>query len=317
MSHPGIDETYGVVAMDDLSSLTTEAVRAQHSDLDSRGSLDLVLLMNDEDATVAGVVRRAAPQVAAAVDAISARLSAGGRMISVGAGTGGRLAVVDSVECEPTYGTEPGQVVAVIAGGREAMADTREGDEDDEQAGAADVDALRLNRSDAVIVVSASGRTPYALGAARAARWAGSLVVALANTRQSPLADLADVAIEVPTGPEIVAGSTRLKAGTAQKMVLNMLSTLVMVRQGHTFGNLMIDVRVDNDKLRQRAVRNVAQAAGIPYEQAELALAAADGQAKVAVVAARAGLPVDEARARLAAAGGNARQALAAHFDAR
>ncbi len=297
--------------MDDLSGLTTEGARAEHADLDSRGSLDLVLLMNDEDATVAAAVRRVAPQLAAAVDAISARLSAGGRMISIGAGTGGRLAVVDSVECEPTYGTEPGQVVAILAGGPEAMSDAREGDEDDAQAGARDLSVLRLTRSDAVIVVSASGRTPYAIGAAQAAQHAGCLVVAVANTRQSPLAELADVAIEVPTGPEIVAGSTRLKAGTAQKMVLNMLSTLVMVRQGHTFGNLMIDVSVDNEKLRQRAVRNVAQATGLPYEQAERALAAADGQAKVAVVAAVAGLPVDVARARLAAVGGNARRALA------
>jgi N-acetylmuramic acid 6-phosphate etherase len=296
--------------MDDLSGLTTEGVRNELADLDSRGTLDLVLLMNDEDATVAAAVRRAAPEVAAAVDAVSARLSDGGRLISVGAGSGGRLAVVDAVECEPTYGTDPGQVVAVLAGGPAAMADSREGDEDDADAGAAGVLALALRPADAVVVVSASGRTPYALGAAKAARDAGCLVVALACTRQSPLADLAEVAIEVPVGGEVVAGSTRLKAGTAQKLVLNMLSTLVMVRQGHTYGNLMIDVRVDNDKLRQRAVRNVAQATGLPYEQAEQALAEADGEAKVAVVAALGGLPVDEARARLQRAGGHARRAL-------
>ena len=301
--------------MDDLSGLTTEAGRADHADLDSRGSLDLVLLMNDEDATVAAVVRRAAAQVAAAVDAVSARMSSGGRLISVGAGTGGRLAVVDSVECEPTYGTLPGQVVAILAGGPDAMADAREGDEDDAEAGAADLNALRLTGADSVIVVSASGRTPYAIGAAGAARLAGALVVGVANTEGSPLADLADVAIELPTGPEVVAGSTRLKAGTAQKMVLNMLSTLVMVRQGHTFGNLMIDVRVDNEKLRQRAVRNVAQAAGLPYDEAERALAAAGGEAKVAVVAALAALSVDDARVRLTAAGGNARVAVATAAD--
>jgi N-acetylmuramic acid 6-phosphate etherase len=298
--------------MDDLSGLTTEVVRAEHADLDSRGSLDLVLLMNDEDATVAAAVRTAAPQVAAAVDAVAAQVAAGGRMISIGAGTGGRLAVVDSVECEPTYGTAPGQVVAILAGGAEAMTDAREGDEDDAAAGAADLNALNLTAVDAVIVVSASGRTPYAIGAAQAARRAGSSVIAIANTQGSPLAELADVAIEVPTGPEIVAGSTRLKAGTAQKMVLNMLSTLVMVRQGHTYGNLMIDVRVDNEKLRQRAVRNVAQATGLPYEQAERALAAAGGEAKVAVVAALAKLPVDDARERLTKAGGNARLAVTA-----
>lgn len=296
--------------MDDLSGLATEMVRAEHADLDSRGSLELVLLMNDEDATVAAAVRAVAAQIAAAVDAASARMAEGGRLISIGAGTGGRLAVVDAVECEPTYGTAPGQVVAILAGGRDAMADAREGDEDDADAGAADLRALNLIRSDAVIVVSASGRTPYAIGAAQAARRAGSLVIAVVNTEGSPLAGLGDVAIEVPTGPEIVAGSTRLKAGTAQKMVLNMLSTLVMVRQGHTYGNLMIDVRVDNEKLRQRAVRNLAQATGLPYGQAEQALAAAGGEAKVAVVAALAELPLDEARARLAKAGGNARLAV-------
>ncbi|MDX6207448.1 MAG: N-acetylmuramic acid 6-phosphate etherase [Frankiales bacterium] len=296
--------------MDDLGGLGTEVARVEHADLDARGSLDLVLLMNDEDATVAAAVRRAAPRIAAAVDAVSARIAAGGRLISIGAGTGGRLAVVDSVECEPTYGTSPGQVVAILAGGPQAMADAREGDEDDAGAGATDLNALNLTRADAVIVVSASGRTPYAIGAAQAARRAGSLVVTVANTERSPLAALADVAIEVPTGPEIVAGSTRLKAGTAQKMVLNMLSTLVMVRQGHTYGNLMIDVRVDNEKLRQRAVRNVAMATGLPYEQAELALAAAGGEAKVAVVAALAKLPVDEARQRLSEVGGNARLAV-------
>jgi N-acetylmuramic acid 6-phosphate etherase len=296
--------------MDDLGGLGTEVARVEHADLDARGSLDLVLLMNDEDATVAAGVRRAAPRIAAAVDAVSARIAAGGRLISIGAGTGGRLAVVDSVECEPTYGTSPGQVVAILAGGPQAMADAREGDEDDAGAGATDLNALNLTPADAVIVVSASGRTPYAIGAAQAARRAGSLVVTVANTERSPLAALADVAIEVPTGPEIVAGSTRLKAGTAQKMVLNMLSTLVMVRQGHTYGNLMIDVRVDNEKLRQRAVRNVALATGLPYEQAELALAAAGGEAKVAVVAALAKLPVDEARQRLSEVGGNARLAV-------
>jgi N-acetylmuramic acid 6-phosphate etherase len=296
--------------MDDLGGLTTEAASADLADLDSRGTLELVLLMNDEDATVAAAVRGAAAEVAAAVDAISSRLDHGGRLVSVGAGTGGRLAVVDAAECEPTYGTAPGQVVAILAGGPDAMSDAREGDEDDEAAGGVDVTALELTPQDAVIVVSASGRTPYALGAAAAARMQGCLVIAITCTRGSPLAGAADIAIEVPVGPEVVAGSTRLKAGTAQKMVLNMLSTLVMVRQGHTFGNLMIDVRVDNEKLRQRAVRNVAQATGLLYEQAETALADASGEAKVAVVAVLLGLPVDGARLRLHEAGGHVRRAL-------
>jgi N-acetylmuramic acid 6-phosphate etherase len=298
--------------MDDLGSLSTEGVRADLSDLDARDTLDLVLLMNDEDATVASSVRAASPAIVAAVDAIAARLACGGRMISVGAGTGGRLAVVDSVECEPTYGTSPGQVVAVLAGGPQAMADAREGDEDDAEAGARDLGALRPVADDAVIVISASGRTPYALGAADAARAAGALVVGVACTAGSVLGAGCDVAIEVPVGPEVVAGSTRLKAGTAQKMVLNMLSTLVMVREGHTFGNLMIDVRVDNEKLRQRATRNVAEAAGLSLAEAEAALAEAGGEAKVAVVARRAGVHYAVAREQLARARGNARKAIEA-----
>jgi N-acetylmuramic acid 6-phosphate etherase len=296
--------------VDDLGRLPTEVVRSELGDLDARDTLDLVLLMNDEDAVVAAAVRRAAPEIARAVDLVSARLTDGGRLILTGAGTGGRLAMVDAVECEPTYGTAPGQVVAVLAGGPQAMGDSREGDEDDEKAGASDLQALALRASDAVVVVSASGRTPYALGAASAARDAGALVIAVACTDQSPLAALGEVAIEVPVGAEVVAGSTRLKAGTAQKMVLNMLSTLVMVRQGHTYGNLMIDVRVDNEKLRQRAVRNVATATGLPYEQAEMALAQAGGEAKVAVVAALADISVDTAKERLAQAGGHVRRAV-------
>ena len=296
--------------MEDLGSLGTEGSQAGLADLDQRPTLALVELMNDEDASVAAAVRASAQQIADAVDAIDARLSRGGRMISIGAGTGGRLAVVDAVECEPTYGTAPGQVVAVLAGGPEAMADAREGDEDDADAGARDLQRLAVTPDDAVIVVSASGRTPYAIGAATAARDAGALVVGLACNHGSPLGAMADVAIEVPVGPEVVAGSTRLKAGTAQKMVLNMLSTLVMVRQGHTFGNLMIDVRVDNEKLRQRSIRNVAEAAAIPYAQAESAVRDAGGDAKTALVALLGRTTPAEARARLQRAGGRAREAL-------
>src|SRR5437764_18987 len=193
--------------MDDLSGLSTEVVRTELGDLDAKDTLDLVLLMNDEDALVAAAVRRAAPEIARAVDLVSARVAKGGRLVMTGAGTGGRLAVVDAVECEPTYGTTPGQVVAVLAGGPQAMSDSREGDEDDEEAGAHDLQSLSLQASDAVVVVSASGRTPYALGAARAARAVGALVVAIACTEQSPLAALGEVAIEVPVGAEVVAGS--------------------------------------------------------------------------------------------------------------
>lgn len=293
-----------------LGGLTTEAARSDLTDLDTRATLALVELVNDEDATVPGAVRRAAPQIAVAVDAIATRLAAGGRLLYVGAGTGGRIAVLDAVECEPTYNTPPGQVVAVLAGGVAAGANAREGDEDDAGAGVADLAALDVTAHDAVVGISASGRTPYVVGALAHARDRGALTVGLVCNAEALLSGAVDVAVEVVVGPEIVAGSTRMKAGTAQKLVLNTISTLVMVRLGHTYGNLMVDVRIDNEKLRQRAARVVAQATGLTEDAATAALAEAGGEAKVAVVATLAGVSQDEARRRLLRADGHVRQAL-------
>jgi N-acetylmuramic acid 6-phosphate etherase len=273
------------------------------ADIDLLPTRRLVELVNDQDATVAARVREAAVEIAAAVDLIAERLRGGGRLIYAGAGTAGRMGVLDASECGPTFGTD--RVVAVIAGGPAAITEASEGAEDDEAAGAealADVTA-----ADAVVGISASGRTPYVLGALRHARAAGAATVAVASNPGSPAAD---VAIEVVTGPEFIAGSTRMKAGTAQKLVLNTLSTLVMVRLGKTYGNLMVDLRADNAKLAARAERIVVLATGCSDGEARAALREAGGEVKPAILALLSGAPVAEARLQLDAAGGNLRAAL-------
>jgi N-acetylmuramic acid 6-phosphate etherase len=282
------------------------------ADLDLLATVDLVERINDEDARVAPAVRAAAPALAAAVDAVAARLEAGGRLVYVGAGSSGRLALVDAVECGPTFGLEPGRVVAVVAGGAGAQAEAQEAAEDDAAAGAADLAAASVSDADVVVALSASGRTPYTLAAAEAAHAAGAFVVAVTCAEATPLEAAADLAVVVPVGPEVIAGSTRMKAGTAQKLVLNTLSTGAMVRLGRTYGNLMVDVVASNEKLRLRAQRAVALAAGVDDAEAEAALRAADGEPKTAIVALRLGLDPTEARARLAAADGVVRRALEA-----
>ncbi|HKA49888.1 MAG TPA: N-acetylmuramic acid 6-phosphate etherase [Candidatus Dormibacteraeota bacterium] len=279
-------------------------------DLDRLSSLDLVRLMNREDATVAVAVGRALPAIAGAVDAIAERLRAGGRLVYVGAGSAGRLGVLDASEWGPTFGAPVGQVVALIAGGAGAMTRAVEGAEDDEQAGAADVAGLGLAPGDAVVGISASGRTPYVLGAIRHAAAVGALTVGISCNADTDLSRAVAQPIEVDTGPEVIVGSTRLKAGTAQKLVLNMLSTAAMVRLGKTYGDLMVDLQATSEKLRDRARRIVAQAAGVDDAQAAAALAGAGGEVKVAVVMLRCRVPAERAAALVEAAGGNLRRAL-------
>ena len=293
----------------------TEGARADLRDLDLRPTLELVRLINAEDATVAAAVADAAPELAGAIDAIVERLRGGGRLIYVGAGTSGRLAALDAAECVPTFSAEPGQIVAVLAGGAEAAAVAQEAAEDDREAGAADLDAVGVSAADAVVALSASGRTPYTLGAVRRARDAGALTVGVACVRGSELRSLAEREVAVEVGPEVIAGSTRMKAGTAQKLVLNTISTIAMVQLGKTFGNLMVDVQASNEKLRARARRAVALATGSSEGEVDDALAAADGDVKVAIVALAACVDVATARARLADAGGVVRQALRERAD--
>src|SRR4051794_12743682 len=289
-----------------LGHLATETARAERAEIDRLETHELVRLMHEDELAVAAAVREALPQIAAAVDAIAERFVAGGRLIYVGAGTAGRLGILDASECGPTFNTD--RVLAVIAGG--AVSEAAESAEDDYEAGARDLPGV--TRADAVVGISASGRTPYVLGALAHARAAGALTVALAGNAGSELSAAADHAIEVLVGPEFIAGSTRLKAGTAQKLVLNMLSTLTMVRAGRTYGNLMVDVRVTNAKLRDRATRIVEQVTGASHEEAARALAAAGDEAKVAIVMLSLGTSPAEAHERLAAAGGRLRRVLGA-----
>jgi len=288
----------------------TEVRRDDGADLDLRSTLELVELINDEDATVAGAVRGIASELAAAIEAISERLVLGGRLIYAGAGSSGRLAVLDAAEVGPTFGARPGQVVAVIAGGPSAAATAQEAAEDDEAAGDADVAGLGVGPNDAVVALSASGSTPYALGAARAAREAGALTVAVVCAADSELGRIVEHELVAVTGPEVIAGSTRMKAGTAQKLILNTISTVSMVRLGKTYGNLMVDVVATNAKLRGRVRRAIALATGASAAEVEAALDAAGGEAKVAIVTLLAGVDADAARLRLAQAGGLVRGAL-------
>jgi N-acetylmuramic acid 6-phosphate etherase len=294
------------VALDDL---ITEAGGAGGPDLDLRSTRELVGLMNAEDAKVAAVVAAAGDRIAAAIDATVERLARGGRLIYVGAGSSGRLAAVDAAECQATFSAPPWQVVALRAGAGGTPLE-EEAAEDDAAAGAREAEALSLGPDDVVVAISASGRTPYVLGAVEAAGRAGALTVAVVSAERSELASLADHVVEVVVGPELLAGSTRLKAGTAQKLVLNTMSTVAMIRLGRTFGDQMVDVAATNAKLRARAHRIVSAATGAAPETVDAALAAGDGSAKVAIVALLAGIDAETARARLAAANGNVRTAL-------
>ncbi len=282
------------------------------ADLDTRTTLEIVGLMHLEDRRAVAAVWPVLPAVAAAVDAIAARMSQGGRLIYIGAGTSGRLGVLDAAECPPTFNTAPGQVVGVIAGGAAALTAAVEEAEDDPEEGAQAIRALEIGPLDSVVGIAASGRTPYVMGALREARARGALTVALICNLPAPLAEVADHVLAPLVGPEVIAGSTRLKAGTVQKLVLNMLSTGVMVRLGKTYGNLMVDVQQHNAKLQERARRIVAQACDIPLDEAAEVLARCDHDVKVAIVSTLLGCAPAEAREHLRRAGGNVRRAVAA-----
>jgi N-acetylmuramic acid 6-phosphate etherase len=289
----------------------TEAINERARELDLLPLLDQARLMNEEDRGVPAVVGTVLPQIADAVTRIAQALRAGGRLVYVGAGTSGRLAALDAVECPPTFGTDPDQVQAVLAGGPGTLTDAVEGAEDDERAGEREIDARAVSPKDVIVAVAASGTTPYVLAAARRARARGATTVAVTCVAGSPLAAACDLAITPVVGPEVIAGSTRLKAGTAQKLVLNMLSTLAMVQLGKVYGNLMVDLRVTNEKLRRRAVRIVAAAAGVAEPQAADALARAGGRVPVAIVMLVTRTTAEGAAARLARAGGSLRRAVA------
>jgi N-acetylmuramic acid 6-phosphate etherase len=294
-----------------LEHLTTEAFRPELAEIDRLPTLEIARLMNAEDATVPTAVGRRLPEIAVAIDAVAARMTRGGRLVYAGAGTAGRLGVLDASECPPTFSTDPSQVVGLIAGGPQAMVTSVEGAEDSRDLARADLDALRLTADDTVVGVSASGRTPYALGAVEYAREKGALTIGLACNPDSDLAAAADHGIEIVVGPELLTGSTRLKAGTAQKLVLNMLSTITMIRLGKTYGNLMVDVRATNEKLRARSRRIVALATGAGDEEIERALAATDGEVKQAILTILADVDGPTAARLLEESDGRLRAALA------
>ncbi len=291
----------------------TEARHPRTADLDLLPTEAMLRLINAEEAGAAEAVAVALPAIARVVEAVAGALAGGGRLIYVGAGTSGRMAAMDAAECPPTFGVPATTVTAVVAGGREALSRSSEGAEDDESAGSRDLEAAGVRPGDVVVGVAASGRTPYTLGALRRARELGCRTAAVVNNPGTPLATAADIAVEVLTGPEALTGSTRMKAGTAQKMVLNLISTGAMVRLGRTYSNLMLGVQATNAKLVRRIARQVAEAVGRPSvgpAEAEGLLEEAGGDAFVAVIIGRKGLKAEEARAALAAAGGSLRRAL-------
>lgn len=290
----------------------TEQENPSTANLSSQPTAEIVRLMNDEDRLVATAVGRVLPEVVKAVDGIASRLSAGGRLFYIGTGTSGRLGVLDAAECPPTFGVSPELVQAVIAGGYEACHRAVEASEDDAEAGAVDLNARGFTKDDALVGIAASGSTPYTVGAVAHARSMGAFTVAVTCAPQSPITEVAEVSIVPVVGPEVISGSTRLKAGTAQKMVLNMLSTATMTRLGYVTGNRMTNVQARNTKLRARAVRILMAEAGLDQAAATSALDRAEGDIRVALVMTKAKAGLAEAKAALTASKGVVQAALGA-----
>jgi len=293
-----------------LNKLTTESRNPASENLDQLSALEIVRLMNGEDARVSLAVGKEAVAIARAVEIIAARLRGGGRLIYLGAGTSGRLGVLDASECPPTFNSPPELVIGLIAGGPAALTRSIEGTEDHPEDAVADLTTIGLSPADALVGIATSGRTPYVIGGLQYARRVGAAAIGFTCNDQSALADFCDLIIAPVVGPEVLSGSTRLKAGTATKMVLNMLTTGAMVLLGKTYGNLMVDLRATNEKLTDRTRRIVALLTGISETEANEKLQACGGELKVAVVSQVLGLSADEARRRLARCDGHLRRAL-------
>ena len=293
-----------------LGLLTTEARNPLTNDLDNLSAIELVKLINSEDKKVADAVAEVAEHIAEAIEVVADRLSRGGRLIYVGAGTSGRLGVLDAVECPPTFNTDPKVVIGLIAGGTEGLLRAVEGAEDSPDSGRQDLQENKLVDLDVVVGIAASGRTPYVIGALDYARETGAFTIAFSCNRDAEIQTHADLNIIPVVGPEVLSGSTRLKAGTATKMVLNMLTTGAMVRMGKTYSNLMVDLRVSNEKLDKRARRIVATLTNCNNEEAGDLLNRCDGEVKTAIVSQKLGVSPDIARTRLSAVDGHLRRAL-------
>jgi N-acetylmuramic acid 6-phosphate etherase len=296
---------------DNIHRLGTEQQNTASSDLDTKSALEIARIMNEEDAKVPKAVSAALPQIAKVIDLVAEAISKKGRLIYVGAGTSGRLGALDASECPPTFNTDPKTVRYVIAGGEKALGNAVEANEDSPELGRKDIAKLKPGKKDVVIGIAASGRTPYTIAACEYARRKGAKTACVVCNTGSPLARAVDVAVEVNVGPEVVTGSTRLKAGTAQKLVLNMITTGAMTRLGYVYGNLMVNVHLKNEKLIERAIGIVEKATGATRDQALFALRVAENRANVAIVMIQAGVPKKEAEKRLREFDGNVRKAIA------
>jgi len=288
----------------------TEQKNPNTLNIDQLSTAEIAARINAEDRTVADAVARAMPHIVAAIDAIYERMNTGGRLFYVGAGTSGRLGILDAVECVPTFSTPPELVQGVMAGGIPALVNSVEGVEDDPEAGANELKSRGLTGGDVVMGIAASGRTPFVIGALNYARSVGARTIAIACNDPAPVLDAAEIAIPLITGAEVIAGSTRMKAGTAQKMTINLISTAVMIKLGKVYGNLMVDVQVKNEKLRDRARRIVAEIGNVDMEQSAVLLNESRNEVKTAIVMARRGVNADEARELLKAAGGVLRRVI-------
>ncbi|MBY0358328.1 MAG: N-acetylmuramic acid 6-phosphate etherase [Candidatus Obscuribacterales bacterium] len=295
---------------EDLSKLDTEQRNPRTQDLDMLSTADLVKALHTENHSVAAAIDPTLAEVAKLVDVIAERLKKGGRLIYVGAGTSGRLGVLDASECPPTFGVSPSMVQGLIAGGEKALVASIEGAEDNKEQGAHDLAAKNITEHDVVVGIAASGRTPYVIGALEHARAKGAATAAVVNASNSALAKHADFTLAAVTGAEPITGSTRMKAGTAQKLLLNLISTASMVKIGKVYGNLMVDVKATNEKLRNRAIRIVQQATGAAEEACEKALTEAGWHAKAAIVMLLLGTPADEAIKQLEKNNGHIRHTL-------
>jgi N-acetylmuramic acid 6-phosphate etherase len=292
-----------------MKNLITEQINPRTTGIDELPTLDILQLMNEEDRQVAKAVEKELPRIAAAVDAIVERLRQGGRLIYVGTGTSGRLGVLDAAECPPTYGVPPELVQAIIAGGYEACWRAVEAAEDDAREGASAIEQQGVTAKDVVVGLTASGRTPFTIGALEKARSLGALTVSVACNPEPEIARVSDLCITPVVGPEVIAGSTRMKAATAQKMVLNMLSTSAMIRLGFTYGNLMANLKLTNEKLRRRAQTILMQEFDLSESEALRLLEEAQWDLKAAMVMKTANVSFDQAHAALEAAGGSIKQA--------
>ncbi|MGL4252661.1 MAG: N-acetylmuramic acid 6-phosphate etherase [Fusobacteriaceae bacterium] len=283
----------------DLKSLVTETRNENSMNIDTLSTMEMAKIMNDEDKKVAQAIEKELPTIVQAIDTIAKAFLDGGRLIYIGAGTSGRLGILDASECPPTYGTDPNMVVGLIAGGEYAIRNAVEGAEDSRELGIEDLKSLRFSSKDVLVGIAASGRTPYVLGAMDYAKSLGATVVGLSCNPESPIAENAHIAISPVPGPEVVTGSTRLKAGTTQKLVLNMLTTLSMIKIGKVYGNLMVDVQATNEKLVERQKKIVMEATGVSKEEATSALEKCSNNCKSAIFMILSGLSAEEAMKKL------------------